>query len=720
MTHPEEFVIENGVLKEYKGCGGDVVIPCGVKVIGDRAFYEKTALTSVQFPEGLQQIGKKAFRSCVKLKSVCLPHSVTRLGSGAFEDCARLEKVTLSENLEEIPRSAFALCRRLKGIVIPEGVKRVGMSAFGGCVSLFHVVFPESLQRIEAYAFKYCSALQAVSLPACLRFVGKTAFSYCTNLEQVTFAGDKVRFSHGVFSGCLLLRVYSSEGIFNALWNADGIERGEYCALSLESGAKLRRREVSFIRGNLDKIYTVLRITGKLHLFVDALERSGGISPRELDGYIKKSEGEPEFATLLLAYKKEHFPPEVLAELERIREAKELGLIPRTVPEWKKLFDYKKQGDEIVLQRYWGTESHLMIPQKIGRSKVTGISSGTFYGCEKLKSIVLPHGLTDIENRAFYNCRNLESVVFPETLERIGEAAFAQCHSLKEVFCPRVPRVGESAFSGCEGLADEKGFVIFGDVLFDYVGNDACVSVPEGISRIDRGTFRDCTCITEVEIPSTVKRIGSGAFWGCSSLKQVAFSKGLCQIGDEAFCHCTALERVCLPQGLKTVGRCAFWNCTALSRLHLPQSVKTVGQGAFGRCRALAQDGFVIFSGVLYAYVGAGGQLTVPEGVKEICRGVFSSCFSLSVRLPESMERIGDAFRRCAALTSLTLPRGMKRIEKGELSDCKNLVSLIVPGTETRIAHGALSHRELTLCAPAGSLAEQYAKENGLPFQELG
>ena len=34
MSNPSDFLIENGVLKQYKGPGGDVVIPEGVTSIG--------------------------------------------------------------------------------------------------------------------------------------------------------------------------------------------------------------------------------------------------------------------------------------------------------------------------------------------------------------------------------------------------------------------------------------------------------------------------------------------------------------------------------------------------------------------------------------------------------------------------------------------------------------------------------------------------------------
>ena len=52
----EDFFVYDGVLEEYVGEGGDVVIPAslGVVEIASRAFYENTDITSIVIPEGVK------------------------------------------------------------------------------------------------------------------------------------------------------------------------------------------------------------------------------------------------------------------------------------------------------------------------------------------------------------------------------------------------------------------------------------------------------------------------------------------------------------------------------------------------------------------------------------------------------------------------------------------------------------------------------------------
>jgi len=61
-----------------------LVVPDGVEIIADNAFYKSTSLKSVTFPESLKTIGAFAFRDCLNLKSVFIPSSVETLGTNCL------------------------------------------------------------------------------------------------------------------------------------------------------------------------------------------------------------------------------------------------------------------------------------------------------------------------------------------------------------------------------------------------------------------------------------------------------------------------------------------------------------------------------------------------------------------------------------------------------------------------------------------------------------
>ena len=65
-----DFPVVNGILLEYQGSGGNVVIPDSVIKIGDSAFWQCGSLTSVTIPTSVTSIGMVAFRDCSSLTDV--------------------------------------------------------------------------------------------------------------------------------------------------------------------------------------------------------------------------------------------------------------------------------------------------------------------------------------------------------------------------------------------------------------------------------------------------------------------------------------------------------------------------------------------------------------------------------------------------------------------------------------------------------------------------
>ena len=60
------------------------IIPDGVKIIGNSAFYNCYNLKNITLPDTIIKIEESAFENCSELTEIILPNSVTELGSSVF------------------------------------------------------------------------------------------------------------------------------------------------------------------------------------------------------------------------------------------------------------------------------------------------------------------------------------------------------------------------------------------------------------------------------------------------------------------------------------------------------------------------------------------------------------------------------------------------------------------------------------------------------------
>ena len=118
----DSFIIEDGVLKSYKGKESILTIPNGIRIIGHGAFSYNSTVERIQFPESLIEIEYEAFYSCRNLKYVDLPHSLEKIGSHAFKGSS-IEKIIIPENVKSIKYNAFEECKNLVVLSVAENNK---------------------------------------------------------------------------------------------------------------------------------------------------------------------------------------------------------------------------------------------------------------------------------------------------------------------------------------------------------------------------------------------------------------------------------------------------------------------------------------------------------------------------------------------------------------------------------------------------------------------
>ena len=413
MSNINGFVIENGVLKEYKGQGGDVVIPEGVTSINDGAFYKCSSLTSIVIPEGVTSIGNWAFNGCSSLTSVVIPEGVTSIGDSAFAGCSSLTSIVIPESVTSIGDSAFWRCSSLTSIVIPEGVTSIGDSAFAGCSSLTSIVIPESVTSIGDSAFWRCSSLTSIVIPEGVTSIGDSAFNGCSSLTSVVIPESVTSIGDSAFWRCSsLTSIVIPEGVTSiGNWAFNGCS--SLTSVVIPDG--------------------VTSIGGKAFSGCKGLADANGfvIVQNALHGYYGKG------GDVVI--------PESVTSIGDLAFSGCKGLASVVIPEGVTYI-----GD-------WAFYDCASLASIVIPEGVTSIGDSAFNGCSSLTSVVIPESVTSIGDSAFRGCSSLTSVVIPESVTGIGREAFLGCCSLTSVVIPEsVTSIGDSAFNGCRGLTVEN------------------------------------------------------------------------------------------------------------------------------------------------------------------------------------------------------------------------------------------------------------------------
>lgn len=112
-----DFVIDgNGVLTEYRGAGGEVVIPDGVRIIGESAFRNCESISSLVISDTVESIEYAAFACCKNLKKAAIGIGVRSIGEFAFHGCSNLSRIALGKNVLTIGDEAFGNCKNMKRV----------------------------------------------------------------------------------------------------------------------------------------------------------------------------------------------------------------------------------------------------------------------------------------------------------------------------------------------------------------------------------------------------------------------------------------------------------------------------------------------------------------------------------------------------------------------------------------------------------------------------
>lgn len=378
-----------------------------------------------------------------------------------------------------------------------------------------------------------------------------------------------------------------------------------------------------------------------------------------------------------------------------------------------------------------------VIPSELDGKTVTSIGNDAFYGCQKLKNVVIPEGVTSIGKNTFNYCYNLISITIPDSVQSIGEGLAAGSYKFKELhFSKEHPtfafnngaliRKSDLTVLRVTDTKAQEYELPWGITKIAYNAFEShkakSIIIPDSVTTIGANAFAECKNLTNVYIPGSVTTIGTQAFHSCTKLKSVRIPNSVTQIGNGAFDWCDSLETIevdpdhpvyafgngalivkdtremiyCagatkgtyeIPGGIEKIGQMAFHGNKNLREIIIPDSVTSIGPYAFCDCKSLTTirlpEGLIVISPDMFGYSAKLKEVNIPNTVTDIESYAFESCKSLKkIVLPEGVKNIGRyAFMGCTGLTSIEIPSTVNIIESTAFDGCKNLVCTVKEGS---------------------------------------
>ena len=666
-----------------------VVLPHGLRRVGEEAFCYCSSLEDIQIPEGLQYIDTRAFSGCTELKEINLPESIISIGSYAFSSCAALTEITIPDNITDLNKYVFSNCVGLTKVNLPEKLTNIGERAFYMCTALTEINIPETLVTIGPYAFYSCGKLEGeLSFPDSMTSIGDLAFSKCSNITDVKFGSGLKTFVWSAFDTCtglVCIEIPETVTMFS------GEPRG--FALIVKEGSYAHNYAVDneimyYLKGSESpEIYVVDGIeyavkNGEAAAFgVTANAPDTVVMPQYVKGYPVKSLKRGFSGTIL------HLTlPETITEI-----------LPRTF-------------------RYQSIQT-INLPKGL-----KSIGKEAFAECKGLDSITLPEGITTIEEDTFL-FSSLRSITLPDSLVSIEDGAFYSnqyyASRLKTVHVSSLINWCNISFNGeCtnpvslgaklivdgqevgshlilpEGLTSMKNNSFSGFKTLEKV------TFPQSLTEIGHGAFTNCTGLKELVIPDNILSIGNSAFHGCSNLTKILLSNNLTHIGSMAFSLCTGLTEVVIPDNVVTIDSGVFQNCKGLTSITLNKTLTTIGASAFRNCEKLQ-------------------KLDIPKSVTSIGGGAFAGCATLKeIVIPDGITTLNSTFEDCTSLSKVTLPETITTIGAFTFLDCKSLASVIIPASVTKIDSSIFDvfPKTIILLVYEGSYGHTYAVRNNFQY----
>ena len=222
---------------------------------------------------------------------------------------------------------------------------------------------------------------------------------------------------------------------------------------------------------------------------------------------------------------------------------------------------------------------------------------------------------------------------------------------------------------GSTNVVGNEAYVFFRQMGIPVIGDDSGIASAEVVTGRDR---LDQIAAESAYGPQSISSTGDAvvyaegviperAHYRETSYTALSLPEDTREIGRFAYAR-SGVQQAILAQGIEQIDYAAFYHCDNLSTVELPDSVKSVEAKAFAHTpwvdafltgdTGVSDSDFLVSGGVLVAYRGTKGQVTVPEGVRVIAGEAFADHKEIkAITLPTTLEAINDrAFAGCTLM----------------------------------------------------------------------
>ncbi len=706
---PDGVVYTGAILYKLKGDlpeNSTVTVKEGTIGINSRAFVNEELsdnknLISVVLPDGIKYIGELAFYNCQHLKEINLTDSLERIGTDAFLNCFALKELHIPESMDTV-EAFFNGCNSLEKIIIPSNIKEVRAGAFAECSSLNTIEFLNPYCSIEdLFTAYYEGPIYDGALGRTIYgYTGSTAQQYAEEMGYKFTSIEEIQDNSHIGTGD-----YETDEVWEWFNYGDHICLETYYgeAEVLELPDELNGIPVTEVSRYADvlhpeKIKTVKvpsSITELGNLFEMLENVSDIVIDKDNKSYIAENN------TLYTADRKRLIRcctgkvsgvfdiPDTVTKINdnAFRNCSQLTVIniPASVKEMDTSFTGCSSLASINVvkanQNYSSVNGVLLnkgqtllycYPQKhYGKyyavpNTVSVIFYNAFAENDVLESVILPDKLKEIENGAFNGCDKLDNIVIPNDVASIGNSAFENCSSLKSIyFSDNTLEFGEKVMNGTAWLEAQPDGPVYCGAVFCMI----------------KGTSSE---LTEIIVKDGTKAIADKAFSNGSDFNKETSGNHY-------------LKTIVLPDSIEVIGHSAFYNCSALTNVNIPNGAQKNGFDTFCGCRSLE-------------------DIVLSETDTMIGYYEYEDCDSLKdIVIPERISYIGNnAFLNCSSLTSVTFMNPDCEINSDSMTICNNVIYPQKAGDDLSIVFNG------TIRGYDGSTAEEYALNCGYKFISLG